>query len=192
MAEQLGTHQPEQHRSTEHQAERSPEHAPTKHYRAETDRQLETEQQHSAEAALTRAKQEAVSGKDQSVEKTAQAPGHGTSPLVNRELRRLMFKRTLTSVQKQLPAPARAFSKVVHNPAVDKVSSVAEKTVARPKGILVGGFVAFVGCLYTFYLAKHYGFHYNLILFVTLFAAGYIITTIIEVTAIVLKRTFHD
>jgi hypothetical protein len=102
-----------------------------------------------------------------------------------------MFKRTLVSVQKQLSAPSRAFSKVVHNPAIDRASAAAEKTVARPKGILVGGLAAFIGCLYTLYLAKHYGFRYNLLLFIILFVTGYVVTTFIEIAAIVIKRTFR-
>lgn len=192
MAEHLNPHQAEQHRSSEaEQSSHHTEHAPKLH-KNESDRKLEHEQHHSAEQALERAKHEAVSGRDMSVEKTAQAPSHGTSPLVDRELRRLMFKRTLTSVQKQLSTPSRAFSKVIHNPAVDRVSTVAEKTIARPKGILVGGFVAFAGCLYTFYLAKHYGFRYNLVIFAILFASGYVITTIVEAVAIILKRTSRN
>lgn len=190
MAEQL-SHQPERQQHTERtpEAHHSREHEPQLR-KTEADKHLEADQLKEAEQALSKAKHEAISGKDLSVEKTKQSVSHGTSPLVNRELRQLMFKRTLTSVQKQLSAPSRSFSKVIHNPAVDRVSTVAEKTVARPKGILVGGFVAFLGCAYTLYLAKHYGFRYNLLLFIVLFCTGHALTTIIEVTAIVLKRTF--
>jgi hypothetical protein len=190
MAEQL-SHQPEQQPAAEQLAEDRQSEKASRHHKVEADKHLEAEQQHSAEQALARAKQEAISGKDMSVEKTRQAATHGTSPLVDRELRRLMFKRTLVSVQKQLSAPSRAFSKVVHNPAIDRASAAAEKTVARPKGILVGGLAAFIGCLYTLYLAKHYGFRYNLLLFIILFVTGYVVTTFIEIAAIVIKRTFR-
>lgn len=190
MAEQL-SHQPEHENRPEAAAERQSAEREPRQRKTEADRQLEADQVHDAEKALARAKHEAISGKDVSIEKTKQTTGHGTSPLVDRELRRLMFKRTLTSVQKQLSAPSRTFSKVVHNPTVDRVSAAAEKTVARPKGILAGGIVAFVGCIYTLYLAKHYGFRYNLILFVVLFTTGYIITTLVEVALVVLKRTLR-
>ena len=43
------------------------------------------------------------------------------------------YKKTLENVQDQLSAPSRAFSKVIHNPVVEKTSDAIGNTVARPK-----------------------------------------------------------
>lgn len=133
-------------------------------------------------------KHEAISGKEVGIDKALRNPAQETTPMVNHELKKLMFKRTLTHVQKQLSAPSRLFSKVTHATAVDSVSTAAEKTIARPKGFLVGSILAFVGSAYTYYAAKQNGFEYNVLLFFILFIVGYLITTIIEFAVSKLRR----
>lgn len=133
-------------------------------------------------------KHESVSAKEVGVDKALENPAHESSPLVNKELKKLMFKRTLTQVQKQLSAPSRVFSKITHSTAVDSVSSAAEKTVARPKGFLVGSILAFAGSAYTYYSAKQNGFEYNVLLFFILFVAGYAVTTLVELATSKLRR----
>lgn len=100
--------------------------------------------------------------------------------LVNGELKNMAYKRTMKRVQKKLPAPARAFSKVVHNPAVEAVSEVAGKTVARPSGILVGGIFAFLGSSLFLWITKHYGYEYNYLLFALFFIGGFFVGLIVE------------
>ena len=39
------------------------------------------------------------------------------------------YKKTLDNVQKQLPAPSRAFSKIIHNSAVEKTSDAIGNTI---------------------------------------------------------------
>lgn len=168
--------QPER-RERQHSKEKGTESAPNK-----------AEIQQTIEKLQSAAKHEAVSGKDVSVEKTVKNPSSGSASFANHELKQLMYKRTLTHVQKQFSAPARLFSKLTHSPVVDAVSSGAEKTVARSRGFLVGSIVAFVGAAYSFFSAKYYGFSYNAFVFVALFCAGYIITTIIELTLAKLRH----
>lgn len=131
---------------------------------------------------------EAVSGKEVGIDKAVNNPSQNTSPFVNHELKQLMFKRTLTQVQKQLSAPSRVFSKVTHATAVDSVSSAAEKTVARPKGFLVGSILAFAGSAYTYYAAKQNGFSYNVLFFFIIFIAGYLVTTLVELAVSKIRR----
>ena len=40
------------------------------------------------------------------------------------------YKKTLDNVQKQLPAPSRAFNKVIHNSTVEKTSDAIGNTIA--------------------------------------------------------------
>jgi len=65
--------------------------------------------------------------------------------LVNADLKNIKYKRTLQSVRKDLKPTERVMSKVIHNPAVDAVSEVAGKTIARPSGFLAGAIFAFIG-----------------------------------------------
>lgn len=113
---------------------------------------------------------------DHGSERNSAAP---TAP-VNKELKAMMRDRTLKRVQKELSAPQRTLSKVVHAKPVEVVSAAGEKTIARPFGLLGGGLFAFIGSLVTFYTAKHYGFRYNLLLFLMLFVVGYLVATLVE------------
>jgi hypothetical protein len=110
-----------------------------------------------------------------------------TAP-VNRELKAMMRDRTLKRVQKELNAPQRTLSKVVHAKPVEIVSAAGEKTIARPFGLLGGGLFAFIGSLVTFYTAKHYGFRYNLLLFFMLFVLGYLVATLFEILVRTVQR----
>ena len=120
---------------------------------------------------------------DQSSEGKSQA-----TPPVNRELKNTMRVRTLNRIRKDLPAPQRVLSRVVHTKPVEILSTAGEKTVARPAGILGGGLTALAGSAATLYMAKHYGFRYNLLLFILLFAAGYLVATVLELLVAMVKR----
>jgi hypothetical protein len=100
--------------------------------------------------------------------------------LVNKDLKNIKYKRTLQNVRKDLSAPERTLSKIVHNPTVDAVSEVAGKTIARPSGFLMGSVFAFIGSSAFLWISKHYGYKYNFLLFVIFFAAGFVLGLLIE------------
>ena len=137
-------------------------------------------------------KAETISGLRKEVGKEAKHSGdvkldhnsekkHISTPPVTRELKNMMRVRTLNRVRKELPAPQRALSKIVHAKPVEVASAIGEKTIARPVGLLGGGFAALVGSAITFYMAKHYGFRYNLLLFLLLFVVGYAAATLLAI-----------
>ena len=78
--------------------------------------------------------------------------------LITQEDRKDSFKKTMETVQSQLPKSSRTFSKVIHNPTIEKVSEVTGKTVARPNAILSGSVAAFVLTLAIYTLAKINGY----------------------------------
>lgn len=109
-------------------------------------------------------KQEQVESARQQVEKLTQ-PEQGEAakeaapkPKSSGLDRRLSYKETMASIQRHLPTVSRAFSKTIHNPAVEKTSEALGATVMRPSvtlgatstALLVGGF--------TYLFAKHYGY----------------------------------
>lgn len=78
--------------------------------------------------------------------------------IITKEDRKDSFKKTMETVQSQLPKSSRTFSKVIHNPTVEKVSEVTGKTIARPNAILSGSVAAFVLTLAIYTLAKINGY----------------------------------
>lgn len=110
-------------------------------------------------------------------EKTPQPATHN---YVNRELKAITLRRELGVIRRKLPAPQRALSKIIHQPAVRAISEGAGKTVSRPSGLLGGGIAAFVGTSAYLYLANHIGFEYNYGVFLVLFAGGFVLGIILE------------
>ncbi len=107
---------------------------------------------------------------------------------VNRELKQAAYDRLIARTRKQLSLPNRLLSDVVNQPAVDAVSRGAEKTVARPLPLLSAGLFAFVGSAIFLYMAKHYGFTYNLGVFFALLVVGFAVGLLIDLIKIALGR----
>lgn len=58
-------------------------------------------------------------------------------PTTKKELQKA-YHAQITKVQSQLPRASRTFSKVVHNPVIEKVSDATGKTIFRPSALLGG------------------------------------------------------
>ena len=78
--------------------------------------------------------------------------------VVSKKERNTSYKHHMKQLQKELPPAQRAFSKVIHNPVVEKTSEVVGSTIARPNAILSGAFVAFVLVLGVYLVSKYYGY----------------------------------
>lgn len=133
-----------------------------------------------------RAEQYAISGKEFSRSEQADTRHHPV--LVNKQLKDIAYSRTMTRVRKNLSAPSRVLSKAVHSRVLDKPSELASKTVARPSSMLGGAFFAAVGTSALLWITKHYGYEYNYLFVVFLFAGGMIAGLLIEVALKSLKK----
>jgi hypothetical protein len=133
------------------------------------------------------AKEEAVSGKEYTIGEH-DADKQPADARINSDLKRMSFQRVVGRLQNRLPWPEKALSKAIHQPVVDKISSIGEKTVARPSGLLGGGICAFVGSSVFLWAAKHYGFTYNYLLFFLFFVGGFVLGMIIELCIHALRR----
>jgi len=113
----------------------------------------------------------------QASEKAAQpaVPTH-----INQELKSITLRRELQQLRRQLPAPQRALSKLIHQPIIRAVSEATGQTVSRPSGLLGGGLVAFIGTSGYLYLARHQGFTYNYTVFLALFVGGFALGLLLE------------
>jgi uncharacterized membrane-anchored protein YjiN (DUF445 family) len=97
-------------------------------------------------------------------------------------------RRVMRRVQKQLRPDERLLSKFTHNPVVDAASRAAEKTVARPSGLLGGSIIAFLGSSAYLWIARHYGYDYNYLLFFILFVGGFAVGMTLEVLSHTLRH----
>jgi flagellar biosynthesis/type III secretory pathway protein FliH len=72
--------------------------------------------------------------------------------------RKESYEHTMKTVRNELSGPSRAFSKVIHNPVVERTSELVGSTVARPNAILSGSLFAALSVLGLYLMARHYGF----------------------------------
>lgn len=102
------------------------------------------------EAAFSR-----ESGKERSHggEPTTSGVRHAT-----KRQRKDSFDATMDQIRSEMGAPARTFSKVIHNKTVERASEAIGSTVARPNAVLAGSTAATVLTLAVFLIAKHYGY----------------------------------
>lgn len=105
----------------------------------------------------------------------------GHAHLAGDHLKSHASRQTLKTVQRQLNRPERTFSKIVHNPAVENVSEVAGKTVARPYGLLWGGIFSVLGSLLVVIVTRFYGYEYNFVIGLSCFAGGFLFGLLFEV-----------
>jgi hypothetical protein len=68
------------------------------------------------------------------------------------------FNATMEDIHAHMSPSSRAFSKVIHNKAVEKISDVGATTIARPNAILSGAIFAFVLTLAVYLVAKNLGY----------------------------------
>lgn len=158
---------PQHHKTAEHS---------TQHHEKKPE-VYEQERKDMLEQAQRTIEKQALPEKDVPVEIQHEAP---KQLFVNQELKAISFQRTLSRTRKQLSKPERSLSKVIHQPVVDSLSRIGEKTIARPSALFAGGLGALLGSSIMLYMAKHYGFRYNLFVFIALFGAGFVVGLVIE------------
>ncbi len=110
--------------------------------------------------ARTEALEKAISVEAGSAEKKGKVASktptrHG---VVSKKVRKESYEKHLATLQAELPPAQRAFSKVIHNPIVEKTSEVVGSSIARPNAILAGAVVAFFAVLAVYLTAKHFGY----------------------------------
>lgn len=139
-----------------------------------------SEQEGSAEAAREAVssalnEQEAVTEAVPEINKKAPA-----ERIITKAHRKESFQKTMSAIQSQMSSPSRAFSKIIHNPAVEKVSDAAGRTIARPNAILAGSLAAFVLTLGIYLVARSRGYPLSGAETIAAFVLGWAIGLIID------------
>jgi hypothetical protein len=153
--------------------ESSPENQEVSQERIEAQKNIEAGVERSAENAkiengeksLEKAKIEALEqaisiekGSAEKKQKAADAPANRRHGVVSKKEKQASYKQHLSKLQSELPPTQRGFSKIIHNPIVEKASETLGSTIARPNAILAGAMVAFFLVLAVYLIAKHLGY----------------------------------
>jgi hypothetical protein len=132
------------------------------------------------------AKSEAISGNEVPF---AEHEASQQSPLgMHRQLKEVSYKRSMERVRSNLSRPGRILSRLIHNPVLETISEGAGRTAGRPSGILGGAVLALIGSSTLLYLARHYGFTYNYLIFAFLYIGGFFLGLLIEGLIRLIKR----
>lgn len=145
--------------------------------REQLEKGIEQSPETQAETARTEALEKAASAKH---EKAALAHHKEARPerrrgAISRKERDVSYRATMKEIQTHMSPAGRAFSKIIHNKAVEQVSDALAGTVARPNAILSGAVAAFVISLATLLVAKHYGYRLSGFEAIGAFIAGWLI-----------------
>lgn len=116
-------------------------------------------------------------------------PDHHKNPhFVGKQLKENHLKRSLRKIQADLKPYQRPLSKLIHNGAVEQLSEIGEKTIARPDGLLVGGLSSLLTSIAVLIACKYYGYEYNYFIGLISFPVGFAIGLLGELVLRPLKR----
>lgn len=94
--------------------------------------------------------------------------------------KKAVYKKELKNVRAQLPRGSRTFSKVVHNPVVEKVSDATAKTIFRPSALIGGALTGLALGVAVYILARYYGYVIPNLTLVLLLVVGALLGVIVE------------
>ncbi|MCL2037827.1 hypothetical protein FWG95_02380 [Candidatus Saccharibacteria bacterium] len=90
------------------------------------------------------------------------------------------YRKTLQTIQKDMNPVERTFSKIIHNPVVEKTSEVVGNTVARPAQLLAGALAALILTAVVYIIAKHYGYLLSGFEWIATFLIGWVIGLVVD------------
>ncbi|HET7630277.1 MAG TPA: hypothetical protein VFK03_02790 [Candidatus Saccharimonadales bacterium] len=96
------------------------------------------------------------------------------------------YKTTMKQIQSEMPPVSRVFSKVIHNPVIERSSEAVGATVARPNAILAGSVCAFMVVLVVYLVTKHYGYVLSGFETIGSFILGWVLGLIYDYTRVAL------
>ncbi len=126
--------------------------AAEKNLSAEKKREAEAEKKREAELEKERKDAEKIEKVEKKPPKAKPAASY------TKKEKAAVYKKEVKMVQAQLPRRSRTFSKVIHNPAVEKVSDVAGKTVLRPSALIGGSVVGLAAGITVYAIARYYNY----------------------------------
>jgi hypothetical protein len=83
-------------------------------------------------------------------------------------------------VRSEMSLPARTFSKVIHQPVVEKSSEILGSSLARPNAILAGSVSALILVTLTYLIARTFGYQLSGFETIGAFVLGWLIGIIYD------------
>jgi hypothetical protein len=128
--------------------------------RKEKFEELRNQPEKNTESAESRAEQarEVINKTEPKPEPPAEqesAPAQHATPFLNYKQN---YLHTMASLRRHLSPASRSFSKVIHAPAVEKISEALETTVARPSVIAGATWTALIIGSVFYFTARHFGY----------------------------------
>ncbi len=130
---------------------------------------------------------ESIMSKEAGKEKKGSEPASQPTPHATKKQRKSSYKKTMDQVQSELSAPSRAFSKVIHNPAVEKTSDAIGGTIARPNALLAGAITATFLSLAVYLVARYYGYPLSQSESIIAFALGWALGIIYDYSRLMVR-----
>ena len=164
--------------------------------KAELAKNLESQVEQSPEAraeelerARAEANKEALMNKERggAENKSGGEPTATAVRKVTKKQKDAEYKKTMKAIQSEMNAPSRTFSKVIHNPVVEKTSEVVGSTVARPNAILAGSTTAFIAVAIVYIVAKQYGYVLSGFESIAAFILGWLIGTAFDYIRLLIR-----
>jgi hypothetical protein len=145
------------------------------------EKQLENAEKR-AERARFEANKEALKTEESGrAERKSRQPIHTPASKKERQKQKdKRYQKTLQDIQKDMKVPSRTFSKIIHNPAVEKTSEVVGSTIARPNSILAGSLAALILTGIVYLVANNYGYELSGFEFIGAFIIGWALGLIID------------
>lgn len=108
------------------------------------------------------------------------APAKKPIKKASKQQKKTAYKKTLTTIQKQMNPTERTFSKVIHNPVVEKTSEVVGNTIARPAPLFAGSLSALILTALVYLISYHFGYLLSGFEWIATFIIGWTIGMIID------------
>lgn len=77
---------------------------------------------------------------------------------ISKRQKETSYQKTILDLQTDMKPSERLFSKIIHNPKVEKASELTARTIARPNPLLYGSIFAFIITISTYLIAKKMGY----------------------------------
>lgn len=182
MAERLNQ-RPERELSSAELAERAKERR--EQLRENIERKAEQSHEADVEQAKHEALEKAAAAEKKSKEKEASPAEKRTKRIArNKASLDASFNTQMKEIRSDMSAPSRAFSKVIHNKAVEKTSEVIGSTVARPNAMLSGALFALLLTAGLYFWAKWAGYPLSGFETIGAFIIGWLVGLIFDFTRI--------
>jgi hypothetical protein len=183
------------HEHESHSPERQEQDSELNELRAE--RLEAAENRHSGERAEDKAEQAEAARR--AIEKAAEhqpapapqeKPKERDKPITHYD-KEISYKHTMQSLQRHMSPAQRTFSKVIHQPAVEKTSDALAKTVFRPSVTVGATVAALVAGGASYLIARHYGYGLAGSEFLIFLVIGGVVGVVVEGLSRLFRR-FRD